>query len=161
MVHAKAGVWMVASFVSLLDHLIRADGVARRAVRDPRKTRRSIPRNLHQSGRHGDQDLPRGPSSRPSLALVLDGIEAHEDPMGKANREKSSRPRLRKEEAARAGYSRGEPGLPSAPGVAGGGNLSAGTGLLDWLSVSVVSFPASTVTLSFQIVVSSMTATIR
>ena len=61
--------------------------------------------------------------------------------------------------AARAGYSRREPGLPSAPGVAGGGNLSAGTGLLDWLSV--VSFPASTVTLSFQIVVSSMTATIR
>jgi hypothetical protein len=23
MIHAKAGVWMVASFVSLLDHLIR------------------------------------------------------------------------------------------------------------------------------------------
>lgn len=160
MIHAKAGVWMVASFVSLLDHLIRADGVARRAVRDPRKTRRSIPRNLHQSGRHGDQDLP-GPSRRPSLALVLDGIEAHEDLKGKANREKSSRPRLQKAEAARAGYSRREPGLPSAPGVAAGGNLSAGTGLLDWLSVSVVSFPASTVTLSFQIVVSSMTATIR
>ena len=143
MIHAKAGVWMVASFVSLLDHLIRADGEARRAVRDPRKTRRSIPRNLHQSGRHGDQDLPRGPT------------------VGRRSPEKSSRPRLRKAKAARAGYSRREPELPSAPGLASGGNLSAGTGLLDWLSVSVVSFPASTVTLSFQIVVSSMTATIR
>ena len=61
----------------------------------------------------------------------------------------------------RAGHSRCEPGLPSAPEAAGGGNLSAGTGLLDWLSVSVVSFPTSTVTLSFQIGVSSMTATIR
>ena len=82
MIHAKAGVWMVASFVSLLDHLIRplqkrrrdripeatrADGVARRAVRGPRKTRRSIPRNLHQSGRHRDQDLGRRPSRRPLM----------------------------------------------------------------------------------------------
>jgi hypothetical protein len=73
MVHAKAGVWMVASFVSLLDHLIRADGVARRAVRDPRKTRRSIPRNLHQSGWHRDQDLPRTQPSAVSTSIAERG----------------------------------------------------------------------------------------